>query len=149
MDYQIEFRDVSVSYGKDVALRDINIQIPKNEIFGIIGPANAGKTTFLKAINRTLEFVHNAKTKGEVLFDGKNVKQIRNVYGLRRKVGVVFPLPVGLPMSIYENICKLTSISKTAPWTSNLRMVANHKQKLCKRVLKLGLAGQAQTAQKL
>ena len=89
MDYQIEFRDVSVSYGKDVALRDINIQIPKNEIFGIIGPANAGKTTFLKAINRTLEFVHNVKTKGEVLFDGKDVKQIRNVYGLRRKVGVV------------------------------------------------------------
>ena len=104
MDYQVEFRDVSVSYGKDVALRDINLQIPKNEIFGIIGPANAGKTTFLKAINRTLEFVHNAKTTGKVLFDGKDVQQIRNVYGLRRKVGVVFPLPVGLPMSIYENV---------------------------------------------
>ncbi len=104
MNYQVEFHDVNVSYGSDIALRNINLQIPKNEIFGIIGPANAGKTTFLKAINRTLEFIHNAKTEGDILFDGTNVKTIRNVYELRRKVGVVFPLPVGLPMSIFENV---------------------------------------------
>ena len=104
MNYQVEFQDVNVSYGSDIALQNINLQIPKNEIFGIIGPANAGKTTFLKAINRTLEFIHNAKTKGNILFNGTNVRSLRNVYELRRKVGVVFPLPVGLPMSIFENV---------------------------------------------
>ena len=104
MNYQVEFQDVNISYGSDIALQNINLQIPKNEIFGIIGPANAGKTTFLKAINRTLEFIHNAKTKGDILFNGTNVRSIRNVYELRRKVGVVFPLPVGLPMSIFENV---------------------------------------------
>jgi len=100
----VRFDDVQVSYGSKVALQDISVEIPRNRIFGIIGPANSGKTTFLKCINRTIDFVPAAKVRGEVSVDGKNVFRIRNVYNLRRRIGMVFPLPVGLPLSVYDNV---------------------------------------------
>ena len=100
----IEFQDVTISYGKEIALQDISLTIPEQTIFGIIGPANAGKTTFLKSINRTLEFEPSAKTVGRILVHGTDISGIKNVYSLRRRIGMVFPLPVGLPMSVYENV---------------------------------------------
>jgi len=104
MNPHIRFNQVTVSYGPKVALRDISLDIPEKQILAIIGPANSGKTTLLKCINRTIDFVATAKVEGEVLVSGENVYQMRNVYELRRRVGMVFPLPVGLPMSIYENV---------------------------------------------
>ena len=92
---QIEFQNVTISYGKEIALRDISLEIQEKTIFGIIGPANAGKTTFLKSINRTLEFEPSAKTVGTILVDGTDISSIKNVYSLRRRIGMVFPLPVG------------------------------------------------------
>ena len=100
----IEFDNVTVSYGDVVALKDISFKVPRNSIFGVIGPANAGKTTMLKCINRTIDFTDKVKVKGLVAVDGQAVKDIRNVYDLRRRVGMVFPLPVGLPLSIFENV---------------------------------------------
>jgi phosphate transport system ATP-binding protein len=100
----IGFRGVSVTYGTHTALRDITLEIAPNEIFGIIGPANSGKTTLLKCINRTIDFVPGARVKGDVLVEGENVRQVRNVNNLRRKIGMVFPLPVGLPLSVYDNV---------------------------------------------
>ncbi len=100
----IQFNDVSVRYGNHVALQNISLSIANNEIFGIIGPANAGKTTFLKCINRMLEFIPTASVQGTVSVAGDNVRSLRNVYRLRRRIGMVFPLPVGLPMSVYENV---------------------------------------------
>jgi len=104
MSAHIEFKNVTVSYGEKIALRDISLEIPEKEIFAVIGPANSGKTTFLKCINRTIDFVPHAKVKGLVTIDGEDVFEIRNVYALRRRVGMVFPLPVGLPLSVYENV---------------------------------------------
>lgn len=104
MDPHIQFKNVSVTYGAKTALRDISLEIPRNQIFGIIGPANSGKTTLLKCINRTIEFTAAARVHGEVLVDGEEVHRQRNVYGLRRRIGMVFPLPVGLPLSVYENV---------------------------------------------
>ena len=100
----IRFEDVTVRYGAKVALRNISIQIPRQEIFGIIGPANSGKTTLLKCINRMIEFVPGAKVEGRVSVDDEDVREVRNVYSLRRKIGVVFPLPVGLPLTVYDNV---------------------------------------------
>ena len=77
---------------------------PQKQIFAIIGPANSGKTTLLKCINRTIDFVPSARVSGQVWVGGRDVFQIRNVYALRRRVGMVFPLPVGLPLSVYENV---------------------------------------------
>ena len=104
MDAHIRFNQVSVRYGARPALGDLSLEIPKNEVFGIIGPANSGKTTLLKCINRTIDFVPSARVTGEVLVGGEDVYRMRSVYSLRRRVGMVFPLPVGLPLSVYENV---------------------------------------------
>ncbi len=100
----VEFKNVSVNYGKHVALNDISLVMPEKEIFAIIGPANSGKTTLLKCINRTIDFIPGAKVHGRVVVRDQDVSTIRNVYQLRRRIGMVFPLPVGLPLSIYENV---------------------------------------------
>jgi phosphate transport system ATP-binding protein len=104
IDEHVRFNHVRVTYGRKVALQDISVMIPRNEIFGIIGPANSGKTTFLKCINRTIDFEPSAKVTGTVSVAGEDVFRIRDVYRLRRRIGMVFPLPVGLPLSVYENV---------------------------------------------
>ncbi len=104
MEAHIRFHNLTVRYGAKPALRDISLEIPRRRILGIIGPANAGKTTLLKCINRTIDFVPSASVGGRVEVDGQDVFRIRNVYRLRRRIGMVFPLPVGLPLSVYENV---------------------------------------------
>jgi phosphate transport system ATP-binding protein len=74
------------------------------EILAIIGPAKSGKSTLLKCINRTIELVPGARASGAVLVDGEDVSRIHNVHALRRRIGMVFPLPVGLPISIRDNV---------------------------------------------
>jgi phosphate transport system ATP-binding protein len=100
----IEFREFSAFYGSKQVLRNISFTVPRNRILGVIGPANSGKTTMLKSINRTLDFISGARSAGEVLIEGEEVSKIRNANELRRRIGMVFPLPVGLPLSIYENV---------------------------------------------
>ena len=100
----IEFQNVTVRYDGHVALDNVSFTVPPHTIFGIIGPANSGKTTLLKCINRTIDFIESARLSGRVAANGQDVRAMRNVYELRRRVGMVFPLPVGLPMSIYENV---------------------------------------------
>src|SRR5881394_2572628 len=100
----IEFRDVCAFYGRKQVLKNLSLTVPRNSVLGIIGPANSGKTTMLKTINRTLDFIDGARFTGEVLINGENVADIRNPNELRRRIGMVFPLPVGLPMTIYENV---------------------------------------------
>ena len=95
---------LSVSYNGRPALSDVNLSVRENEIFGIIGPANAGKTSFLQAINRMDQFTPGMHVEGKVRFLGHDVRTWRNTFSLRRQIGVVFPLPVGLPLSVYENV---------------------------------------------
>jgi phosphate transport system ATP-binding protein len=101
---KLEVSDLSISYSGKPALIGVNLTIYENEIFGIIGPANSGKTSFLKAINRMDEFNPAMQVSGDIFFDGRDVRKYRNVYSLRSRIGVVFPLPVGLPMTVYENV---------------------------------------------
>ena len=96
--------DLRIRYGGVTALEGVNFDIHEHEIFGIIGPANAGKTSFLKAVNRMDMFDPAMKVDGKIVFNNVDVSRIRNVYGLRRRIGVVFPLPVGLPLSVYDNV---------------------------------------------
>jgi phosphate transport system ATP-binding protein len=93
-----------ISYGPRVILKDVSFQVKEREIFGIIGPANSGKTSFLRVLNRMNELVPGMRVQGEVLFNGQDVKTFTNVFALRRRIGVVFPLPVGLPLSVYDNV---------------------------------------------
>jgi phosphate transport system ATP-binding protein len=104
MSGHICFSNVTVTYGPKTALADISLEMPEKQIFAVIGPANSGKTTLLKCINRTIDFISTAKVRGQVQVDGEDVYRIKNVYELRRKVGMVFPLPVGLPLTVFENV---------------------------------------------
>ena len=112
---KLDVRNLTISYGADAVLRDVTLQVREHEIFGIIGPANSGKTSFLRALNRMDDFTPTMHVDGEVIFDGRDVRDWRNVYALRRRIGVVFPLPVGLPMSVYDNVAlapRLAGIKK-------------------------------------
>lgn len=114
---KLSVRELSIRYGEKIALRNASFEIRENEIFGIIGPANSGKTSFLRAINRMDEMTTGMHVSGEIIFNGKPVSKWRNLYALRSRIGVVFPLPVGLPMSVYENVAfapKLRGVRKRA-----------------------------------
>ena len=100
----LSVKDVNIRYGKESALRNVSFDVLENEIFAIIGPANSGKTSFLRALNRMDDMTANMRVDGNIVFAGKNINDWRNIYALRRQIGVVFPLPVGLPMTIYDNV---------------------------------------------
>jgi phosphate transport system ATP-binding protein len=101
---QIRVKDLAISYRGKVALSGVDLEVRRNEIFGIIGPANSGKTSFLRALNRMDLLTPGMVVDGSLEFAGRNLRDIRNVYALRRLIGVVFPLPVGLPLSVYDNV---------------------------------------------
>jgi len=103
--------NVSIHYDNSPALENVSFDIREHEIFGIIGPANAGKTSFLKAVNRMDMFNPEMKVSGKITFDGTDISKVRNVYGLRSRIGVVFPLPVGLPLSVYDNVALAPRLS--------------------------------------
>jgi len=114
-DVPLRVRDVGISYSGESVLSGVSFDVRENEIFGIIGPAGGGKTSLIRAINRMNDFTPGMEVTGSIELAGKDVREWRNVYALRRRVGVVFPLPVGLPLSIYENVAmspKLRGIKK-------------------------------------
>lgn len=117
MQSKIEISDLKVHYGNKPALNGISFDVHENEILGIIGPAQSGKTTLLKVINRTLEFTQDITVEGSVKLDGVDINSIGDVHGLRRRIGMVLPLPVGLPLSIYDNVA-------FAPRTAGMRKKA-------------------------
>jgi len=104
LEKKIEVRDLRLSYGPKEVIHGISFEIYRNEILGVIGPAQSAKTSLLRCINRTIEFTANARMSGTIKVDGEDVNKVKNVYELRRKIGMVAPLPVGLPLSIYENV---------------------------------------------
>ena len=114
---KLDVRDLSIHYGDTPALEHVTLDVREHEIFGIIGPANAGKTSFLKTLNRMDMFTSNMKVQGDIHFNGFDIRKTRNIYALRSRIGVVFPLPVGLPLTIYENVAlspRLSGISNKA-----------------------------------
>ena len=101
---EVRVENLAIEYSGKTVLSGVDLSIYKNEIFGIIGPANSGKTSFLRVLNRMDEFTTGMHFSGDVEIGGKNVRAWRNLYALRRRIGVVFPLPVGLPLSVYDNV---------------------------------------------
>jgi phosphate transport system ATP-binding protein len=110
----IEVDDLRLSYAGREVLHGISFDIHRNEIFGIIGPAQSGKSSLLACLNRTIDFQADARVSGTIRLDGEDIRRIRDVYSLRRRIGMVAPLPVGLPLSIYDNVA-------FAPRASGLR----------------------------
>jgi len=99
---KIKIRDLNAFYDGLQALKNINLEIHDHEILGIIGPANSGKSSILRALNRLIEF-DGGRVTGSVLLDDKDILCLP-VNELRRRVGLIFASPVVLPGSIYKNI---------------------------------------------
>jgi phosphate transport system ATP-binding protein len=100
---KIKVENLSCYYNKKCVLEIPHINIVKNEILSVIGPANSGKTTFLRTLNRMNDLDVTYSRKGEIYLDGKNIFDM-NMENLRKRVGMLFAMPIPLPMSIYENI---------------------------------------------
>lgn len=100
---KFQISKLNVWYEDNHAVHDLNLEVEKNEILGIIGPSNSGKTSFLKTLNRLNELYPNTKTSGEILLDGEDIFKI-DVQVLRKRVGIVFALPLPLPLSIFDNV---------------------------------------------
>jgi phosphate transport system ATP-binding protein len=104
MTKKIEIKNLTVNYGGKDVIKNMNLDIYQNEILAIIGPANSGKSSLLRCLNRMIEFNPQATVSGEVFLDGESVYADEDSTFLRRRIGMVSPLPVGLPMSIRENV---------------------------------------------
>lgn len=100
----IECEGLRLSYGAREVIHGISFEVFRNEILAVIGPAQSGKTSLLRCINRTIEFTPGTRVSGTIKVDGQDVQNVGDVFGLRRKIGMVAPLPVGLPMSIFDNV---------------------------------------------
>ena len=101
--FQLE--DVTVSYGAKPAVRDITLEIGKNEITALIGPSGCGKSTLVRCLNRMNDLIPSATVEGKVLYHG------HDLYGpdvdpveVRKRIGMVFQKPNPFPKSIYDNV---------------------------------------------
>jgi len=98
-------RGLCVRFAQTEILKGITLEARKGEILSIIGPAGAGKTSFLRSLNRMLDLDPDWQVSGEVLLNGRSVyDRDIPVAALRRRIGMVFSVPVTLPMSIYRNL---------------------------------------------
>jgi len=98
-------RDVSVYYGGFRAVRDVNLEIARQEITALIGPSGCGKSTLLRTLNRMNDLIPGARVEGTVAYRGENIydKDIDPVE-VRRRIGMVFQKPNPFPKSIYDNV---------------------------------------------
>ena len=101
---KLEIKDLNLYYGNFHALKDIQMDIPENEITAFIGPSGCGKSTFLKSLNRMNDLVEGCKIVGSVTLDGEDIYGRMDVNTLRKRVGMVFQNPNPFPMSVYDNI---------------------------------------------
>ncbi len=104
-DIVLQANDVSVYYGTDCAVKNINLEVPRHHVIGFIGPSGCGKSSLLRSFNRLNDLVKGAKVAGLITFNGKNINdEAVNPVTLRQQIGMVFQRPNPFPTSIYKNI---------------------------------------------
>jgi phosphate transport system ATP-binding protein len=102
---KIVIKDFNFYYDSLQALQNISLHIQSNEIFAIFGPARSGKTTLLKSLNRLTDLIPGARHTGNILIEGTDIYDPNlSLTQLRRRIGMVFELPIPLPMSIFNNV---------------------------------------------
>lgn len=97
--------DVNVYYGDKHAIKNVSLDIGKNEVLAMIGPSGCGKSTFLRCLNRMNDTIEICRVDGDIQLDNENIydKETDPVL-LRARVGMVFQKPNPFPKSIYDNI---------------------------------------------
>ncbi|MEI8176801.1 MAG: phosphate ABC transporter ATP-binding protein PstB [Candidatus Omnitrophota bacterium] len=148
---------INFFYGKQQALKEIDLDVPANQVTAIIGPSGCGKSTFIRLLNRMNELVPHATLTGKIFLDGQDILGPRvDPADIRRRVGMVFQKPNPFPKSIAENVsyglevngCKdkdaigervVESLKRAALWDevkdrlgeSALKMSGGQQQRLC------------------
>jgi phosphate transport system ATP-binding protein len=154
-DVALRAENLNVYYGSNLAVRDVDLDVPKNEIVAFIGPSGCGKSTVLRCFNRMNDLIPSCRVEGKITFHGDNIYADNiDAVELRRKVGMVFQKPNPFPKSIYENIAwgaringyrgdmdelVETSLRKAAVWDevkdklkqSGLSLSGGQQQRLC------------------
>jgi phosphate transport system ATP-binding protein len=154
-DFALRAENLNVYYGSVLAVRNVFLDIPKNQVTAFIGPSGCGKSTVLRCFNRMNDLIPSARVEGNVLFHGKNLydKRVDPVV-VRRRIGMVFQKPNPFPKSIYDNIAYgaringytgdiselvETSLKRAALWDevkdklkeSGLSLSGGQQQRLC------------------
>jgi len=102
---KVQIQNLSARYGERRVLDGVTLPILEQEILSIIGPANSGKTTFLRSLNRLAELEPSFRLEGRILLNGTDIYgPAIDIAALRRKLGMVYAVPVPLPRSIFENL---------------------------------------------
>jgi phosphate transport system ATP-binding protein len=97
-------KNMNLFYNEHQALKNINMDIPENEITALIGPSGCGKSSLLKSLNRMNDLVEGCKINGEIRLFDEDIYGNTDVNLLRKRVGMVFQKPNPFPLSIYDNI---------------------------------------------
>ena len=125
----ITTRKLNIWYNGLQALKNVDIELPENQITAFIGASGSGKSTFLRSLNRMLDIIPNAKVEGEILFRGENIlSQDTDVVALRRKIGMVFQNPTPFPKSIFDNIAYGLEIQGIKKKSEGLWQIFNNKK---------------------
>lgn len=107
---------VNVYYGDKQAIKNVSLDIGRNEVVAMIGPSGCGKSTFIRCLNRMNDTIDNCRVTGEIKLDGVDIYD-RNidVVPLRAQVGMVFQKPNPFPKSVYDNVAYGPKIHGLAP----------------------------------
>ena len=103
MESVFKIENVNLFYGKKQALKNINLDLYKNQVTAFIGPSGCGKSTLLRCLNRMNDLIEGCKVEGKILYENQNISDM-NTLELRTKVGMVFQNPNPFPMSIFDNV---------------------------------------------
>jgi phosphate transport system ATP-binding protein len=104
-DLVIESRDLSVTYGDNLAIENVSLQVPRHSVIALIGPSGCGKSTLIRCFNRMNDLIPSAKVAGEVIYNGSNIYAAnQDPTEIRFNVGMVFQRPNPFPKSIYDNV---------------------------------------------
>src|SRR5258708_2103853 len=100
----IKSRDFNASFGSNHVVKNVNIDIPRNQVVAVMGPSGCGKTTYLRCINRMHELIPGATSSGEMTINNENIYEMHPIF-VRPKIGMVFQRPNPFPnLSIYDNV---------------------------------------------
>ena len=98
-------RKVNVFYGEKHAIRDVSLDIGRNQVLAMIGPSGCGKSTFLRCLNRMNDTIPGTRVEGTITLEGQDIYEARqDVAQLRARIGIVFQKPTPFPSSIFANV---------------------------------------------